>query len=169
MNIAVLGPAPHPSPLKRWVDDSERVPATIVRTVDARLADDLLFELAGARQNLFFNPPENSRRDCYLRSIVSRAQRCNPVAIFRNASRLQRRKGGWLPVGYQGWIRNTAQNLWFSHTRVGGQNSSAGRDDSGHFAESCGQGVPWAISSAVASVPLRNRRRWHAARGPGIL
>jgi 6-phosphofructokinase 1 len=26
--------------------------------VDARPADDLLFELAGARQNLFFNPPE---------------------------------------------------------------------------------------------------------------
>jgi len=58
MNITVLGPARHPSPLKRWVDDSARVPATIVRTVDARPADDLLFELAGARQNLFFNPPE---------------------------------------------------------------------------------------------------------------
>ncbi|HWB87473.1 MAG TPA: ATP-dependent 6-phosphofructokinase [Bryobacteraceae bacterium] len=58
MNIAVLGPAHHPSPLKRWVDDSERVPATIVRTVDARPADDLLFELAGARQKLFFNPSE---------------------------------------------------------------------------------------------------------------
>ena len=58
MNVAVLGPARHPSPLKRWLDDSARVPATIVRTVDARLADDLLFELAGARQNLFFNPPD---------------------------------------------------------------------------------------------------------------
>jgi 6-phosphofructokinase 1 len=58
MNIAVLGPARHPSPLQRWVDESERVPATIVRTVDARPADGLLFELAGARRNLFFNPPE---------------------------------------------------------------------------------------------------------------
>ena len=58
MKIAVLGPARHPSPLKRWVDDSERVPATIVRTVDAPPSDDLLFELAGPRKTLFFNPPE---------------------------------------------------------------------------------------------------------------
>jgi 6-phosphofructokinase 1 len=58
MNIAVLGAARHPSPLKRWVDDSARVPATIVRTADARAPDDLLFELAGARRNLFFHPPE---------------------------------------------------------------------------------------------------------------
>src|SRR5262249_56751255 len=35
-----------------------RVPATIVRTVDARPEDDLLFELAGARKHLFFNPPD---------------------------------------------------------------------------------------------------------------
>ena len=58
MNIAVLGATRYPSPLKRWVSDSERVPATIVRSVDTRPADDLLFELAGARDNLFFNPPE---------------------------------------------------------------------------------------------------------------
>lgn len=58
MNISVLGAARYRSPLKRWVSDSERVPATIVRTADARLADGLLFELAGARQNLFFDPPE---------------------------------------------------------------------------------------------------------------
>jgi 6-phosphofructokinase 1 len=58
MNIAVLGAARHSSPLKRWVGDSERVPATIVRSVDKRPTDDLLFELAGARENLFFNPPE---------------------------------------------------------------------------------------------------------------
>src|SRR5215468_6900539 len=58
MNIAVLGAARYPSPLKRWVSDSERVPATIVRSVDTRPADDLLFELAGARENLFFGPPE---------------------------------------------------------------------------------------------------------------
>ena len=58
MNISVLGAARYPSPLKRWVTDSERVPATIVRTAHARLADGLLFELAGARQNLFFDPSE---------------------------------------------------------------------------------------------------------------
>jgi 6-phosphofructokinase 1 len=58
MNITVLGAARYPSPLRRWVNDAERVPATIVRTVDARPADGLLFELAGARENLFFNPSE---------------------------------------------------------------------------------------------------------------
>jgi len=58
MDIAVLGAARYPSPLKRWVNNSERVPANIVRTVEARPADDLLFELAGAREELYFNPPE---------------------------------------------------------------------------------------------------------------
>jgi 6-phosphofructokinase 1 len=58
MNITVLGATRYPSPLKRLVNDSDRVPATIVRTLDPRPADDLLFELAGARENLFFNPPE---------------------------------------------------------------------------------------------------------------
>src|SRR5215470_15334896 len=58
MNIPVLGATHFPSPLKRWVDESERVPATILRTVDAPPEDNLLFELAGAREHLFFNPPE---------------------------------------------------------------------------------------------------------------
>lgn len=58
MNVTVLGAARYPSPLKRWVNDSERVPATIVRTVDTQPKDGLLFELAGARKNLFFNPAE---------------------------------------------------------------------------------------------------------------
>src|SRR5215831_9496249 len=58
MNIPVLGAARFQSPLKRWVNESERIPDTILRTVDARPEDGLLFELAGARQHLFFNPPE---------------------------------------------------------------------------------------------------------------
>jgi 6-phosphofructokinase 1 len=58
MNIVVLGAMRYPSPLKRWVNDSERIPATIVRGVDTRPADGLLFELAGAREHLFFNAPE---------------------------------------------------------------------------------------------------------------
>src|SRR5215510_2043779 len=59
MNIPVLGAARFPSPLKRWVNDAERVPDTILRTVDARGEDSLLFELAGAREHLFFNPPDS--------------------------------------------------------------------------------------------------------------
>jgi len=58
MNITILGIARYPSPLKRWVNDQERIPATIARTVDALPADDLRFELAGARETLFFDPPE---------------------------------------------------------------------------------------------------------------
>jgi 6-phosphofructokinase 1 len=58
MNVPLLGAARFPSPLKRWVDESERVPATILRTVDVPSEDGLLFELAGAREHLFFNPSE---------------------------------------------------------------------------------------------------------------
>src|SRR5215469_3296070 len=58
MDIAVLGAARYPSPVTRWVSDSERVPSAIVRSAGTRPSEDLLFELAGARENLFFNPPE---------------------------------------------------------------------------------------------------------------
>src|SRR5215468_4547106 len=58
MNIPVLGAARFQSPLKRWVNESERIPDTILRTVDGRGEDGLLFELAGAREHLFFNPSE---------------------------------------------------------------------------------------------------------------
>lgn len=58
MNIPVLGAARFPSPLKRWVNESERVPATILRTADAQPDAGLLFELAGPRQTLFFHSPE---------------------------------------------------------------------------------------------------------------
>jgi len=58
MKIPVLGATRFPSPLKRWVNESERLPATMVRAIDARPEDGLLFELAGAREHLFSNPPE---------------------------------------------------------------------------------------------------------------
>ena len=57
-NIPALGAARFRSPLKRWVNESERLPATILRTVDAPSDEGLLFELAGAREHLFFNPAE---------------------------------------------------------------------------------------------------------------
>ena len=76
MNIPVLGATRFPSPLKRWVDESERVPATILRTVDAQSEDSLLFELAGARKRLFFNPAETrvgivTAEDCVPDSTMS--------------------------------------------------------------------------------------------------
>jgi 6-phosphofructokinase 1 len=58
MDIPTLGAARFPSPLKRWVDESEFVPAAILRTADRPPSADLLFELAGARKDLFFHPPD---------------------------------------------------------------------------------------------------------------
>ena len=58
MNIPVLGATRFPSPLERWVDESERLPARILRTIAAPSEESLLFELAGAREHLFFHPPE---------------------------------------------------------------------------------------------------------------
>ena len=56
MNITSLGTAQYPSPLKRCVDDCQFVPADILRGPGSPQADDLLFELAGAREKLFFDP-----------------------------------------------------------------------------------------------------------------
>ncbi|HEY3705332.1 MAG TPA: ATP-dependent 6-phosphofructokinase [Terracidiphilus sp.] len=58
MNVTTLGPAAYPAPRKRWVDDRSRVPATIVRDGDDPAGDELLFELAGAREKLFFDPAQ---------------------------------------------------------------------------------------------------------------
>src|SRR5215510_2849626 len=58
MNVPLLGPARYPSPLERWIKDAEHLPATIVRTAETRPTDDLLFELAGPREHLFFHAPE---------------------------------------------------------------------------------------------------------------
>jgi 6-phosphofructokinase 1 len=56
MNVTTLGKARVPSPLQRWVDDTERVPASIVHVNGAPPKDELSFELAGPRAKLFFDP-----------------------------------------------------------------------------------------------------------------
>src|SRR6516164_2185866 len=58
MNITVLGEQRFPSPIRRTVSDSLRVPEQIVRDVQAPPADELLFELAGPREKLFFDPKQ---------------------------------------------------------------------------------------------------------------
>ena len=58
MNIPVLGAARFLSPIKRRVNESERLPCTILRTAGAPPEDSRLFELAGAREYLYFNPSE---------------------------------------------------------------------------------------------------------------
>ena len=60
MNVNVLGEARFPSPLRRTVSDDLRVPEQIVRDPKSPAAPELLFELAGPRAKLFFDP-KNTR------------------------------------------------------------------------------------------------------------
>src|ERR1700751_330735 len=56
MNIASLGEARFPSPVGHSVSDQLRIPADIVRDPAASKRDEVLFELAGPRAKLFFDP-----------------------------------------------------------------------------------------------------------------
>ena len=58
MNITSLGEARFPTPILHTVSDRARIPADIVRDPDAPARDELLFELAGPRAKLFFDPPQ---------------------------------------------------------------------------------------------------------------
>jgi 6-phosphofructokinase 1 len=56
MNITSLGEARFPSPLQRAISDQARIPAGIIRDPSAPPRDEALFELAGPRAKLFFDP-----------------------------------------------------------------------------------------------------------------
>ncbi len=58
MNVSVLGEPRFASPVRRTVNDRERIPAEIVRVPGAPLREEMLFELAGARDRLFFDPKQ---------------------------------------------------------------------------------------------------------------
>lgn len=58
MNITHLGEARFPSPNRRTVSDALRVPEHIVRDPQAPATAELLFELAGPRPRLFFDPQQ---------------------------------------------------------------------------------------------------------------
>jgi len=58
MNITVLGEPRFPSPIRHIVSDNLRVPEQIVRDPQAPPAPELLFELAGPRAKLFFDPKQ---------------------------------------------------------------------------------------------------------------
>ena len=58
MNITHLGEARFPSPNRRTVSDALRVPEQIVRDPQAPPSAELLFELAGPRARLFFDPQQ---------------------------------------------------------------------------------------------------------------
>ncbi len=56
MNITMLGEPLFSSPIGRYVNNDLRVPEHIIRDLHAPVADGLLFELAGPRAKLFFDP-----------------------------------------------------------------------------------------------------------------
>ena len=56
MDITTLGEAHYPSPLRHFVSDHARVLLNAVTDPDAAPAEELLLELAGPREMLFFNP-----------------------------------------------------------------------------------------------------------------
>jgi 6-phosphofructokinase 1 len=56
MNVSTLGEARFVSPIRRTVDDRARIPANIIRVPGAPSPEELLFELAGPRAKLFFDP-----------------------------------------------------------------------------------------------------------------
>jgi 6-phosphofructokinase 1 len=58
MNITTLGEARFLSPQRRTVSDQARVSSRLIRDPDAPPADELLFELAGPRERLFFDPAQ---------------------------------------------------------------------------------------------------------------
>ncbi len=55
MDITVLGEARYPSPLDYHVSDKARVPFSVIIDPDAPPAEELLFEVAGPREKLFFD------------------------------------------------------------------------------------------------------------------
>ncbi|HEY8241380.1 MAG TPA: 6-phosphofructokinase, partial [Kiritimatiellia bacterium] len=56
MNIMTLGEARFPSPKHQFVNDSLRVPCNVVQGAPPSPDDGLLFEMAGPREKLFFDP-----------------------------------------------------------------------------------------------------------------
>ena len=58
VNITRLGPARFASPIRHSVSDEARAPLHIVRTPGVPPPEELLFEMAGPREKLFFNPKD---------------------------------------------------------------------------------------------------------------
>ncbi len=58
MNITTLGEARFPSPQRRTISDRVRVSSRLIHDPDAPEEEELLFELAGPRAHLFFDPAQ---------------------------------------------------------------------------------------------------------------
>ncbi|MGQ1785277.1 ATP-dependent 6-phosphofructokinase [Saccharicrinis sp. GN24d3] len=56
MNIMLLGQPRFNSPVRHFVNDDLRLPENIIRGVNAPLEGELLFEIAGPREKIYFDP-----------------------------------------------------------------------------------------------------------------
>ncbi len=56
--IPVLGESKYHSPIRHFVSDSLRLPNHIIQGLEPPAEDDFTFELAGAREKLFFDPSQ---------------------------------------------------------------------------------------------------------------
>ena len=74
IEVTVLGKPRFPSPIRRPVSDSLRVPEQIVRDPQASPpAEELLFELAGPRAEALLRSEADARRHCHLRRTCAPA------------------------------------------------------------------------------------------------
>ena len=81
MNITSLGEARFPSPISHTVSDQARIPAVIVRDPAAPKRDEVLFELAGPRSKLFFDPAKTRAGIGNLRRLMPRLEQRDPRVI----------------------------------------------------------------------------------------
>lgn len=58
MNITQLDEAHFPSPIKRCINDNLRVPEHIVQNIHSKQNEGLLFEMAGPREKILFDPEQ---------------------------------------------------------------------------------------------------------------
>ena len=58
MNVSVLGEARFPSPQSFFVSDKARVLFNVIVDPEAPPKEEVLFEVAGPRENLYFNAKE---------------------------------------------------------------------------------------------------------------
>ena len=95
MNITSLGEARFPSPVPHTVSDQARIPAVIVRDPAAPKRDEVLFELAGPRAKLFFDPAKTRA------GIVTCGGLCPGLNNVIRAFRIVTKKAGlgedWVP------------------------------------------------------------------------
>ena len=89
MTIPLLGEPRFATPIRHTVPDSVFVPEHIVRGPQQPVpSTETLFELAGPRERLFFNPARTRAGIVTCGGLCPGSERRDPVAVFRAALRV---------------------------------------------------------------------------------